>query len=76
MTYDPQGKLLSVDYPNDPGTNRKVVNTYDKLDRLLSELSNGELTTYGYDKANNRVSTDYLGHWNSPCSPLMMRAIA
>ncbi|MDF1816406.1 MAG: hypothetical protein P1V20_29670 [Verrucomicrobiales bacterium] len=60
MAYDNSGKLISVDYPNDPGTNRRVVNAYDKLDRLISEQNNGETTSYGYDKSNNRVSTTYV----------------
>jgi len=58
--YDPAGKLLSVTYPNDPGSLREVALTYDLLDRLTSETSAGVLHSYpAYDNAGNRLQVTY-----------------
>jgi RHS repeat-associated protein len=60
FTYDKAGKVLTVTYPNDPGSIRNVTSIYDKLDRLTSETSAGVTHTYPeYDKAGNRKQTTY-----------------
>ncbi len=60
FTYDKAGKLLTVTYPNDPGSIRNVTSVHDKLDRITSETSAGVTHTHPeYDKAGNRKQTTY-----------------
>lgn len=59
-SYDETDSLLSVTYPNDPGSLRETASTYDKLKRLTSETSAGVKHTYPvYDEAGNRKQTVY-----------------
>ena len=56
--YDPVGNLLSVTEPNQTAAN--VVYTYDTLNRVISETSDGVSNTYHYDATGNRITTSYV----------------
>jgi RHS repeat-associated protein len=58
-TYDANGNILSVTYPNEPGSLRTAAQTYDAINRVVTETSAGVTHTYIYDKAGNRLSTVY-----------------
>ncbi|MEM7791033.1 MAG: hypothetical protein AAF546_06515, partial [Verrucomicrobiota bacterium] len=55
-TYDLVGNILSVDEIEDY---QDVAYTYDTLNRIESETSNGLTHTYTYDLAGNRISNKY-----------------
>jgi len=59
--YDATGKILSVTYPNEIGSMRNALYTYDRLHRILTEVTTGVRQTYTYDKAGNRLTTKYGG---------------
>jgi RHS repeat-associated protein len=58
---DAVGNILLVVHPNEPGSLRDVVYTYDRLNRQLSEDSTNTTQTHSYDKAGNRLTTIYGG---------------
>lgn len=58
--YDKIGRIMSVTYPNDPGSTRETASTYDMLDRLTSETSAGVAHLHSaYDRVGNRLVTTY-----------------
>jgi RHS repeat-associated protein len=58
---DTVGNVLWVVHPNEAGSLRDVVYNYDRLNRQLSENSDGVTQTHSYDKAGNRLTTVYGG---------------
>jgi YD repeat-containing protein len=58
---DAVGNVLWVVHPNEAGSLRDVVYTYDRLNRQLSENSGGVMQTHSYDQAGNRLTTVYGG---------------
>ena len=61
QTYDAAGNLLAVAEGNQPSNRADVAYTYDALNRVLTEKSNGATHQYAYDLANNRVGVKYGG---------------
>ncbi|WP_143157896.1 RHS repeat-associated core domain-containing protein [Rubritalea squalenifaciens] len=62
MSYDLAGRQKSVVYPNESSANQEIRNvsqTYDALDRVLSETSNGVTHTTAYDLAGNTLLQTY-----------------
>ncbi len=59
-TYDRVGNILAVDEVQDY---QNVAYTYDELNRIVTETSNGVTHTYTYDLAGNRLENQY---GNSP----------
>jgi YD repeat-containing protein len=57
MTYDDGGRLTLVTETNNP--NATVSYTYDALNRMTSETSNGVQQLYTYDLAGNRTQVDH-----------------
>lgn len=62
MSYDLVGNLLAVTYPNesaDKQTIREASQSYDNLNRLVSETSNGVTHGTTFDKAGNTLTQTY-----------------
>ena len=62
MVYDLVGNLLSVTYPNESAANQSIrgcSQTYDKLNRVVTETSNGVTHNSTYDKAGNILTQTY-----------------
>jgi len=62
--YDLAGNLLSVTYPNESTLNqsiRGVAQTFDALNRAVTEQSNGVTHAHTFDKAGNRLLIEYGG---------------
>ncbi|MGJ8676364.1 MAG: CHAP domain-containing protein [Akkermansiaceae bacterium] len=60
--YSLTGNLLSVTYLNESTANqltRQSSQTYDELNRVLTETSSARTHTYSYDKAGNVQTTSY-----------------
>jgi len=60
--YSLVGNLETITYPNETAQNqatRSCSQSYDELNRAISETSAGRTHTYTYDKAGNRLSTTY-----------------
>lgn len=72
-TYDPVGNVLNVvEEYSGKVQNRTVTNVYDKINRLSTETVTSaagvQVTTYGYDFANNRTSMVKSGLVNESTS--------
>ena len=58
-TYDNQSRLLSI---NEPGNFTSLVNTYDSMGRIATQIYRGRTFSYQYDTVNNTTAiTDPLG---------------
>jgi len=60
--YSLVGNLESVTYPDETAQNqitRACSQSYDELNRVLSETSAGRTHSYSYDKAGNRLTSTY-----------------
>lgn len=63
-TFDLAGNLLLVSYPNETTarkTTRGVTQTFDALNRVLTETSNGRTHTATFDRSGNRLTIAYQG---------------
>jgi len=58
---DAVGNVLVVLHPNEAGSLRDVLSSYDRLNRPLTENSGGVAQTHSYDAAGNRLTTVYGG---------------